>query len=224
MKRPIIYLEPKIRALKVIDLLEKEYTKAKTALKYIKPLELLIATILSAQCTDKRVNIVTKVLFKKYLTIDDYANAEIKELEEDIRSTGFYRSKAKYIKKSAQMINAKFESKVPRTMEDLIELPGVARKTANIVLFNAYGIISGVAVDTHVKRLTHRIGLTKNKDPNKIEADLMKIVPNKKWMKISDLLIFHGREICKARKPKCKECVLNKICSSANNIEKLFFH
>ncbi len=218
MKRPIIYLEPKIRALRVINLLEKEYTKAKTALKYIKPLELLIATILSAQCTDKRVNIVTKSLFKKYLTIDDYANAELKELEECIRSTGFYRSKAKYIKKSAQMINTKYESKVPSTMEELIKLPGVARKTANIVLFNAYGIISGVAVDTHVKRLTQRIGLTKNKDPNKIESDLMKIVPHKKWMKISDLLIFHGREICKARKLRCTECVLNKICSSANII------
>ena len=216
--RPIIYLEPKIRALKVIDLLEKEYANTKTALKYIKPLELLIATILSAQCTDKRVNIVTKSLFKKYLTIDDYANAELKELEEEIRSTGFYRSKAKYIKKSAQMINSKYESKVPRTMEELIKLPGVARKTANIVLFNAFGIISGVAVDTHVKRLSKRIGLTKNKDPNKIELDLMKIVPPKKWMKISDLLIFHGREICNARKPKCVECVLNKICSSANMI------
>lgn len=216
--RPIIYLEPKIRALKVIDILEKEYANTKTALKYIKPLELLIATILSAQCTDKRVNIVTKSLFKKYLTIDDYANAELKELEEEIRSTGFYRSKAKYIKKSAQMINSKYESKVPRTMEELIKLPGVARKTANIVLFNAFGIISGVAVDTHVKRLSKRIGLTKNKDPNKIELDLMKIVPPKKWMKISDLLIFHGREICNARKPKCVECVLNKICSSANMI------
>ena len=218
MNRPIRYLEPKIRVLKVIYLLEKEYANAKTALKYIRPLELLIATILSAQCTDKRVNIVTRSLFKKYLTVDDYANAELKELEEEIRSTGFYRTKAKYIKKSAQMINTKFESKVPRTMEELIKLPGVARKTANIVLFNAFGIISGVAVDTHVKRLSQRIGLTINKDPNKIELDLMKIVPHKKWMKISDLLIFHGREICNARKPKCIECVLNKICSSANMI------
>ena len=179
---------------------------------------MLIATILSAQCTDKRVNIVTKSLFKKYLTIDDYANAELKELEDDIRSTGFYRSKAKYIKKSAQMIKIKYESKVPRTMEELIKLPGVARKTANIVLFNAYGIIAGIAVDTHVKRLSQRIGLSKDKDPNKIEADLMKIVPQDKWMEISDLLIFHGREICNARKPKCVECVLKKICSSAKLI------
>ena len=218
MNRPIIYLEPKTRALRVVELLKKEYPKAKTALKYIKPLELLIATILSAQCTDKRVNIVTKSLFNKYLTIDDYANAELKELEEDIRSTGFYRSKAKYIKKSAQMINAKYESKVPRTMEELIKLPGVARKTANIVLFNAYGIIAGIAVDTHVKRLAQRIGLSKNKEPNKIESDLMKIVPQDKWMEISDLLIFHGREICSARKTKCIECVLKKICSSAKLI------
>ena len=218
MKRPIIYLEPKKRALKVIKLLEKEYVQAKTALRYSKPLELLIGTILSAQCTDKRVNIVTNILFKKYLTMDDYAKAELKELEEDIRSTGFYRNKAKYIKKSAQIINEKYESKVPHTMEELIELPGVARKTANIVLFNAYGIIAGVAVDTHVKRLSLRIGLTKNKDPNKIESDLMNSVPRNKWMKISDLLIFHGREVCKARKPKCTKCVLNQICNSASLI------
>jgi len=218
LKRPIIYLEPKKRALKVICILEKEYVKAKTALKYSKPLELLIATILSAQCTDKRVNIVTKILFKKYLTIDDYVKAELKELEQDIRSTGFYRNKAKYIKKSAQMIKEKYESKVPNTMEEIIELPGVARKTANIVLFNAYGIIAGVAVDTHVKRLSLRIGFTKNKDPNKIESDLMDIVPRNKWMEISDLLIFHGREICKARKPKCTKCVLNQICYSASII------
>ena len=218
LKRPIIYLEPKKRALKVINLLEKEYVQAKTALRYSKPLELLIGTILSAQCNDKRVNIVTNLLFKKYLIIDDYAKAELKELEEDIKSTGFYRNKAKYIKKSAQIINEKYESKVPHTMEELIELPGVARKTANIVLFNAYGIIAGVAVDTHVKRLSLRIGLTKNKDPNKIESDLMNSVPRNKWMKISDLLIFHGREVCKARKPKCTKCVLNQICYSASVI------
>ncbi|MCJ7713221.1 endonuclease III, partial [Candidatus Bathyarchaeota archaeon] len=148
----------------------------------------------------------------------DYAKAELKELEEDIRSTGFYRNKAKYIKKSAQMIKEKYESQVPNSMEELIDLPGVARKTANIVLFNAYGIIAGVAVDTHVKRLSLRIGFTKNKDPNKIESDLMDIVPRNKWMEISDLLIFHGREICKARKPKCTKCVLNQICYSASII------
>jgi len=216
MKTPIIYLEPKKRALRIIDLLEKEYTSAKTALEYSKPLEMLIATILSAQCTDKQVNKVTKILFKKYLSVGDYANADLKELEEDIRSTGFYRSKAKYIKKSAKMIESRYQKKVPETMEELIELPGVARKTANIVLQNAYGIVVGVAVDTHVKRLSNKLGLTKNQNPNKIESDLMKIVPRNKWMKITDLLIFHGRKICNARKPKCFECVLNKICPSAD--------
>lgn len=216
MKNPIIFLEPEKRVLRIIDLLEKEYTAAKTALEYSKPLELLVATILSAQCTDKQVNKVTKILFKKYLSLDDYANADLIELEEDIRSTGFFRSKAKYIKKSAQMIELRYQKMVPKTMEELVELPGVARKTANIVLQNAYGIVVGVAVDTHVKRLTNKLGLTKNQDPNKIEIDLMRIVPKNKWMEITDLLIFHGREICNARKPKCFECVLNKICPSAN--------
>ena len=216
MKKPIIYLDPPKRVLKIIDLLEKEYVEAKTALEYTKPLELLVATILSSQCTDKQVNKVTRLLFKKYKTVDDYANADTRELEVDIMSTGFYRSKAKYLKKSAQMINSKFRKKVPKTMEELIELPGVARKTANIVLQNAFGIIVGIAVDTHVKRLSNRLGLTKNQDPNKIEIDLMQIVPKEKWMEITDLLIFHGREVCNARKPKSVECVLNEICPSAN--------
>ena len=216
MKNPIIFLEPEKRVLRIIDLLEKKYTTAKTALEYSKPLELLVATILSAQCTDKQVNKVTKILFKKYLSVDDYANADLIDLEEDIRSTGFFRSKAKYIKKSAQMIELRYQKRVPKTMEELVELPGVARKTANIVLQNAYGIVVGVAVDTHVKRLSNKLGLTKNQDPNKIEIDLMRIVPKNKWMEITDLLIFHGREICNARKPKCFECVLNKICPSAN--------
>ncbi|MCW3997358.1 MAG: endonuclease III [Candidatus Bathyarchaeota archaeon] len=216
MKRPTVYLEPKKRVLKIIDLLDKEYTKAKTALNYIKPLELLVATILSSQCTDERVNKVTEKLFKKYRSVADYANADLKELEEDIRSTGFYRVKANYIKKSAQMINSEYQKKVPKTMQELIRLPGVARKTANIVLQNAYNITVGVAVDTHVKRLSNKLGLTNNKDPYKIEIDLMRIVPRNKWMKITDLLIFHGRAICKARKPKCAKCVLNKICPSSN--------
>lgn len=215
MKKPIIFLEPKKRVLRIIDLLEKKYTTAKTALEYSKPLELLVATILSAQCTDKQVNKVTKILFKKYLSVDDYANADLIELEEDIRSTGFFRSKAKYIKKSAQMLDLRYQKRVPKTMEELVELPGVARKTANIVLQNAYGIVVGVAVDTHVKRLSNKLGLTKNQDPNKIEIDLMKIVPKNKWMEISGLLIFHGREICNARSPKCVKCVLNKFCPSA---------
>lgn len=216
MKKPIIFLEPEKRVLRIIDLLEKEYTKAKTALEYTKPLELLVATILSAQCTDKQVNKVTKILFKKYLSVDDYAKVDLLELEKDIRSTGFYKSKAKYLKKSAQMIELKYQNKVPKTMEELVELPGVARKTANIVLQNAFGIVVGIAVDTHVKRLTNKLGLTKNQDPNKIEIDLMRIIPKNKWMEISDLLIFHGREVCNARKPKCLKCVLNKICPSAS--------
>jgi endonuclease-3 len=223
VKKPIIYLKPEKRVLRIIDLLEKEYAKAKTALNYEKPLDLLVATILSSQCTDERVNKVTEKLFKKYTSIDDFANADPKELEEDIRSTGFYRVKANYIKKSAQMINSEYQKKVPNTMQELIRLPGVARKTANIVLQNAYNITVGVAVDTHVKRLSNKLGLTSNKDPNKIEIDLMRLVPKNKWMKISDLLIFHGRAICNARKPKCAKCVLNKICPSANIAQNSFF-
>lgn len=215
MKKPLVFLELKKRVLGIIHLLEREYPKAKTALDFSNPLEILIATILSAQCTDKQVNKVTKLLFKKYFSVDDYSNAKIEDLQEDIRSTGFYKSKAKYIKKSAEMLILRYEKKVPKTMDELIELPGVARKTANIVLQNAYGIIVGIAVDTHVKRLSNRLGLTKNQNPKKIEIDLMKIVPKSNWEKISDLLIFHGRKICIARKPKCFDCVLNKICPSA---------
>ena len=208
-------LDKKAGVLKIIELLEKEYPAAKTALHYTKPLEMLIATILSAQCTDKRVNIVTKSLFKKYLTAEDYANADSSELEQDIRSTGFYRNKAKNIKNTGRLLVEKYYSQVPRTMEELLELPGVARKTANIVLSNAYGIIEGVAVDTHVRRLAQRLGLTKNKYPNKIEADLMRNVPKSQWKRIADLLIFHGRNVCIARKPKCSSCSLNQVCPSA---------
>jgi len=208
-------LGKKERVLKIIELLEPEYPDAKTALQYVNPLEMLVATILSAQCTDKQVNIVTKTLFKKYKNAEDYANAELSELEQDIRSTGFYRNKAKNIKNAGQMLVEKYNSHVPRTMEELVELPGVARKTANIVLSNAYGIIVGIAVDTHVRRLSQRLGLTENKDPNKIEADLIQTVPKIQWELITDLLIFHGRNVCIARKPKCSVCVLNKICPSA---------
>ena len=215
MKRPEVYLDPKNRALKVIELLEKEHPDAKIALHYTNPLELLVATILSAQCTDERVNLVTKALFKKYTKAEDYAKADLTELEQDIKSTGFYRNKAKNIKKSSQLLVEKYNSQVPRTMEELLELPGVARKTANIVLSNAFGVVEGVAVDTHVRRLAQRLGLTESDDPTKIEADLMNLVPREKWMRITDLLIFHGRRICIARKPKCDACVLNKICPSA---------
>jgi len=215
VKKPEVYLEPKDRALQIIELLEKEHPDAKIALTFSNPLELLVATILSAQCTDERVNIVTKNLFKKYTKAEDYAEADLKELEQDIRSTGFYHNKARNIKKAAGLLVEKFNSKVPSTMEELLELPGVARKTANIVIFNAYGVIAGVAVDTHVRRLSQRLGLSENEDPNKIEKDLMNIVPKECWMRITDLLIFHGRRICPAKKPKCGVCVLNKICPSA---------
>ena len=205
----------KTRVLKIIELLEKEHLDAKIALDYKNPLELLVATILSAQCTDRRVNIVTKALFKKYRKAEDYANTDLEELEEDIRPTGFYRNKARNIKKCCQILVEKFNSQVPKSMEEMVELPGVARKTANIVLSNAYGIIEGIAVDTHVRRLARRLRLSKYENPNKIENDLMEIVPKTHWKRITDLLIFHGRRICVARKPKCGICVLNKLCPSA---------
>ncbi len=211
-------MEEKERVLKIIELLEKEYNHPKVALKYNNPLQLLIATMLSAQCTDKRVNMVTEKLFKKYKTAEDYANMDIKVFEQEIKSTGFYKNKAKNIQKCCKILVEKFGGEVPKTMEELISLPGVARKTANIVLGNAYGIVVGIAVDTHVRKLSQRLGLSKNKDPEKIEKDLMKIVPKNKWFDINYLLIEHGRKICNARKPKCEECVINKLCPSAFKI------
>jgi endonuclease-3 len=210
-----MHFDNETKVLKIVELLEKEHPDAKIALHYTNPLELLVATILSAQCTDERVNIVTKTLFEKYKTAEDYANADPKEFEEDIRSTGFYRNKARNIKKCCQMLVENFNSQVPKTMEEILTLPGVARKTANIVLSNAFGVIEGIAVDTHVRRLAKRLGLTEHEDPNKIEESLMKIVPKEYWMKITDLLIFHGRRVCIAKKPKCGICVLNRICPSA---------
>ncbi len=210
-----MYLEPKQRAAKIIEILEKQYPTAKTALNYTNPLELLVATMLSAQTTDVRVNIVTQALFKKYLTPEDYAKANTQELESDIRSTGFYHNKARNLKRCCQLLIEKFHSQVPKTMSELLELPGVARKTANIVLYNAYGITAGIAVDTHVLRLSKRLGLTANSDQDKVELDLMAIVPKEKWMPLTDLLIYHGRQVCEAKKPKCNICVLNQICPSA---------
>ncbi len=215
MKKPKIYLEPKARASKVTELLEKEYSEAEIALEYTNPLELLIATILSAQATDQQINTITPKLFKKYKTPEDYANADLTELEQYIKSSGFYHNKAKNIKNCCKTLVEKFHSTVPKTMTELLELPGVGRKTANIVLANAFGVVEGVAVDTHVGRLAQRLGLSENGDPNKIEADLMKIVPKDNWMRITDLLIFHGRRVCTAKKPNCAGCVLNKICPSA---------
>jgi len=219
VKTPEIHLEPKQRVEKIIELIEKQYPNAKTALNFTNPLEILLATILSAQTTDVTVNIVTKNLFKKYRTAEDYVNADIVELERVIHSTGFYHNKAKNLQKCCQLLVEKFHSQVPKTMEELLELPGVARKTANIVLYNAFGITAGIAVDTHVTRLSQRLGLTQQKDQNKIEQDLMQITPKEKWMPLTDLLIFHGRNVCKAKKPNCEVCVLNKICPSAFTID-----
>ena len=215
MPKPENYLNPEARALKIIELLEKEHPDAKVALHYSNPLELLMATILSAQSTDETINKVTETLFKKYTKPEDYANTDLKELEQDIRSTGFYHNKAKNLQNSAKMLVEKYNSQVPKTMEELVKLPGVARKTANIVLTNAFGVVAGVAVDTHVRRLAQRLGLTENSNPDKIEKGLMRIVPKDKWMRITDLLIFHGRRVCTAKKPNCAGCVLNKICPSA---------
>ena len=214
-KTPQINLEPKERAAKIINLLEKEHSDAKIALHHSNPLELLVATMLSAQATDEQINKVTEKLFKKYTKPEDYANIDTAELEQDIRSTGFYHNKARNLKNASKMLIEKFHSQVPKTMEELLELPGVARKTANIVLYGAYGKIEGIAVDTHVRRLSQRLGLTENEDQDKIEQDLMRLVPREKWMRLTDLLIFHGRRVCTAKKPNCAGCVLSKICPCA---------
>lgn len=198
---------------KVIKILEKEYGNVGIALNFSNVFELLVATILSAQCTDKRVNIVTSTLFKKYKTIKDYATANIEEFEQDIKSTGFYRNKAKNIITTANIILDKFNGTVPKTMDELLTLRGVARKTANIVLGSGYGIYVGIAVDTHVIRLSNLIGLTKNSDPKKIEKDLMDIVPKKYWHNISFVIQTLGRRICMARKPKCDKCPIKHLCS-----------
>jgi len=204
-----------VHAAEVIKRLEKEYPGASIALKQSNPLELLVATILSAQATDVGVNKVTPGLFRKYRTVADYANADREQFEQEIRSTGFYHNKAKNIINAARTLLDNFGGQVPRTMVELITLPGVARKTANIVLYNAYGVIDGIAVDTHVGRLSQRLGLSAYKDSVKIERDLMKQVLRQKWGRFSNLLIDHGRAVCTARKPKCDICLLNDICPSA---------
>jgi endonuclease III len=198
-----------------ISRLKEEYPDAKTELNWSNPLELLVATILSAQCTDVRVNQVTERLFEKYRSAEDYANAPPEELEEDIRPTGFYRNKAKSIRGMARAVAAEHGGEVPRSMEELVALPGVGRKTANVVLGNAFGVDEGVVVDTHVRRLSQRLGLTRHEDPEKIEQDLMRVVPEEDWTVFSHLLIFHGRKVCKARRPLCEDCVLNDLCPSA---------
>ena len=204
----------KERTAEIIKRLKKTYPDAHCALNHRNAFELLIATILSAQCTDERVNIVTATLFRKYRGPQDYVAVTQQELERDIHSTGFFRNKSKNIQAACRRIIEVFNSEVPQTMDDLLTLGGVARKTANVVLGNAFVITSGVVVDTHVARLSQRLGLTKNTAAEKIEQDLQKLVPKQDWVMFSHWLIFHGRQICQARKPKCTECVLGDICPS----------
>ncbi len=203
------------RIKKIWPILKQTYPQAKIALNFVNPLQLLMATILSAQCTDVRVNIVTKDLFKKYKDVNNWAKADLKQIEEDIRSTGFYRNKAKNIKSACQKIIEQFNGKVPNTMEELLQLPGVGRKTANVLLGNAFDT-PGIVCDTHVIRLSRRLGLSENSDPEKLEYDLNEIVPRENWTLFSHLLIFHGRNICKARKPDCDNCPVAKYCPAAN--------
>jgi endonuclease III len=202
------------RVKELIQVWPKVYPNAHTELNFKNPLELLIATILSAQCTDKRVNMVTPFLFKKYRSAKDYAAAPQAELETAIKSTGFFRNKTKSIRAATSTIAGKFGGKVPDSMEKLRELPGVGRKTANVVLGNAFGINEGIVVDTHVIRLSQRLGLTKQKDPEKIERDLMKLVPKEYWTVWSHWLIWHGRRRCYARKPDCANCEVFRLCPS----------
>ncbi len=196
----------------IIKILRKRYKTPETALKYKTPFELLVSTILSAQCTDKKVNEVTKTLFKKYLSVEDFAKASSEELERDIYQTGFYRNKAKNIIAASKKLCESFRGSVPDTMQELITLPGVARKTANIVLSSAFKKAEGIAVDTHVKRLSNRLGLSKQSNPDKIEQDLMSLVPRKNWIDFNYMLVNHGRETCQAKKPLCGECELNHLC------------
>jgi endonuclease-3 len=207
--------ELKARTRKIIALLKKAYPDAKCSLNHSNAFELLIATILSAQCTDARVNIVTQDLFRKYRKPEDYLRVSEKELQRDIRTTGFFRNKTKSIQGTAKALTEQYGGHVPNKMDELLELPGVARKTANVVMGNAFGISSGVVVDTHVTRLSHRLGLSAEKTAEKIEDDLITLVPKKDWIIFPHLLIAHGRAICKARNPLCDQCVIEKHCPSS---------
>jgi len=206
--------DKKKRTAEIIKRLKKAYPNAHCALNHTSAFELLIATILSAQCTDERVNIVTATLFRKYRGPQDFVDVSQEELENDIRSTGFFRNKTRSIKAASSRLLEVYGGEVPKTMEDLLTLGGVARKTANVVLGNAFGIASGVVVDTHVGRLSQRLGLSKNQTAEKIEQDLIALVPKEHWIMFPHWMIFHGRQICNARKPKCTECVLGDICPS----------
>jgi endonuclease-3 len=208
-------VEERERARKITSLLKREYPEARCSLNFTSPLELLVATILSAQCTDERVNVVTETLFRKYREAGDYARADAAELEADIRSTGFFRNKARAIQGACRMIVERYEGRVPARLDELLELPGVARKTANVVLGNAFHVASGIVVDTHVARLSQRLKLTEHEQPEKIERDLMELIPRRDWIAFSHLLIAHGRRVCKARTPLCSECVLERLCPSS---------
>jgi len=205
----------KRRARTILRRLEKAYPDTRTALNYTTPFELLVATVLSAQSTDKMVNIITEKLFKKYRSPEDFLKAKPGELEQDIKASGFFNQKAKSIRGLSQKLIEEFNGRVPDTMEDLLKLPGVARKTANVVLGNAFGKNEGIAVDTHVHRLSWRLGFSDHDDPNKVEQDLMRLFPRAKWFKVSHLLIDHGRNVCFARNPNCAECVVNELCPAA---------
>jgi endonuclease-3 len=207
--------DAKERVGEIIEILRKNYPKSRTALKFETPLQIMVSTILSAQCTDERVNQITPALFKKYRTSADFASADQKELEEEIRTTGFFRNKAKSIIGASRKIVKDFGGEVPDSMEKLITLPGVARKTANIVLSSSFKKAEGIAVDTHVKRLSQRLGLSREKDPDKIERDLMAIVPKEDWLDFNYMLVNHGRKICPARKPLCPSCDICHLCPSA---------
>ena len=207
--------ELKKRVRDVIRRFKRAYPDAKTALNHSNAFELLVATILSAQSTDERVNIVTADLFRKYRKPEDYLKVPPSELEKDIHSTGFFRNKTKYLQGTARVLLEKYGGEVPHTMDELLELPGVARKTANVVLGNAFGVKAGVVVDTHVMRLSHRLNFSQEKTPEKIELDLIEIVPKKDWVLFPHLMIFHGRRTCKARNPMCAECVVEKQCPSS---------
>ena len=205
----------KARTQQIIRALKKAYPEAECALNHSTPFELLVATILSAQCTDERVNIVTSTLFRKYQSVADFAAADPAELEKDISSVNFFRNKAKSIQTTAKLLLEKYNGVLPQTLEELTQLAGVGRKTANVVLGTAFGIPTGVVVDTHVSRITQLLGLTKNKDAEKIEQDLVELVPKKEWIDFSHRLIWHGRRVCKARKPNCGECSLEALCPSS---------
>ena len=206
----------KNRVRQIIRALRKTYPVATCALNHGTPFELLVATILSAQCTDERVNIVTSTLFRKYRSVADFAAADPAELEQDINSVNFFRNKAKSILTTARLVLEKHNGELPQTLEELTQLAGVGRKTANVVLGTAFGIPTGVVVDTHVSRLTQLLGLTKNKDAEKIEQDLIALLPKKEWIDFSHRLIWHGRRVCKARKPNCAECSLESLCPSSS--------